>query len=62
MICLRVSELNHVEYDARLANNRKFGDPEVVKVELGGRMLSCVSSTSRQCQDIITTSAGSPAV
>src|SRR5262245_20749793 len=32
-------DLNDVKYDAFLANDRTLGDPEVVKVEPGGRVL-----------------------
>src|SRR5262249_56143192 len=32
-------DLNDVKYDAFLANDRTLGDPDVVKVEAGGRVL-----------------------
>jgi FtsP/CotA-like multicopper oxidase with cupredoxin domain len=39
-------DLNDVKYDAFLANDRTLGDPEVVKVELGGRVLLRVINSS----------------
>src|ERR1700730_2134917 len=39
-------DLNDVEYDAFLANARTLGDPEVVKVEPGGRVLLRVINSS----------------
>src|SRR5580700_7680770 len=32
-------DLNDVKYDAFLANDRTLGDPEVVKIEPGGKVL-----------------------
>jgi FtsP/CotA-like multicopper oxidase with cupredoxin domain len=39
-------DLNDVTYDAFLANDRTLGDPEVVKVEPGGRVLLRVINSS----------------
>jgi FtsP/CotA-like multicopper oxidase with cupredoxin domain len=39
-------DLNDVKYDAFLANDRTLGDPEVVKVEPGGRVLLRVINSS----------------
>jgi FtsP/CotA-like multicopper oxidase with cupredoxin domain len=39
-------DLNDVKYDAFLANDRTLGDPEVVKVEPGGRVLLRVINAS----------------
>src|SRR5262249_21183738 len=39
-------DLNGVTYDASLANDRTLGDPEVVKVEPGGRVLLRVINSS----------------
>jgi FtsP/CotA-like multicopper oxidase with cupredoxin domain len=39
-------DLNDVKYDAFLANDRTLGDPEVVRVELGGRVLLRVINSS----------------
>lgn len=39
-------DLNDVKYDAFLANRRTLGDPEVVKVEPGGRVLLRVINAS----------------
>jgi FtsP/CotA-like multicopper oxidase with cupredoxin domain len=40
-------DLNDVKYDAFLANDRTLGDPEVVKVEPGGRvLLRAINSSS----------------
>src|SRR5580704_7266622 len=39
-------DLNDVKYDAFLANDRTLGDPEVVKVEAGGRVLLRVINSS----------------
>jgi FtsP/CotA-like multicopper oxidase with cupredoxin domain len=39
-------DLNDVAYDAFLANDRTLGDPEVVKVEPGGRVLLRVINSS----------------
>ena len=42
-------DLNDVDYDAFLANDRTFADPEVVRTELGGRvrlrLINAASST-----------------
>jgi FtsP/CotA-like multicopper oxidase with cupredoxin domain len=39
-------DLNDVKYDAFLANDRTLGDPEVVKVEPGGRVLLRIINSS----------------
>ena len=39
-------DLNDVKYDAFLANDRTLGDPEVVKIEPGGRVLLRVINSS----------------
>src|SRR5262249_58138812 len=39
-------DLNDVKYDAFLANDRTLADPEVVKVEPGGRVLLRVINSS----------------
>jgi FtsP/CotA-like multicopper oxidase with cupredoxin domain len=39
-------DLNDVKYDAFLANDRSLGDPEVVKVEPGGRVLLRIINSS----------------
>src|SRR6516225_11600518 len=39
-------DLNDVTYDAFLANDRTLGDPEVVKVEPGGRVLLRIINSS----------------
>jgi FtsP/CotA-like multicopper oxidase with cupredoxin domain len=39
-------DLNDVKYDAFLANDRTLGDPDVVKVESGGRVLLRVINSS----------------
>ena len=39
-------DLNDVKYDAFLANDRTLGDPEVVKIELGGRVLLRIINSS----------------
>ena len=39
-------DLNDVKYDAFLANRRTLGDPEVVKIEAGGRVLLRVINSS----------------
>jgi FtsP/CotA-like multicopper oxidase with cupredoxin domain len=39
-------DLNDVKYDAFLANDRTLGDPEVIKVEPGGRVLLRVINSS----------------
>jgi FtsP/CotA-like multicopper oxidase with cupredoxin domain len=39
-------DLNDVKYDAFLANDRTFADPEVIKVELGGRVLLRIINSS----------------
>jgi FtsP/CotA-like multicopper oxidase with cupredoxin domain len=39
-------DLNDVEYDAFLANDRTLGDPEVVKIEPGGRVLLRIINSS----------------
>ena len=39
-------DLNDVTYDAFLANDRTLGDPDVVKVETGGRVLLRVINSS----------------
>src|SRR6185436_20547989 len=39
-------DLNDVTYDAFLANDRTLGDPDVVKVEPGGRVLLRVINSS----------------
>src|SRR5271166_6392015 len=39
-------DLNDVKYDAFLANDRTLGDPEVVRVEPGGRVLLRVINSS----------------
>ena len=40
------ADLNDVKYDAFLANDRTLGDPEVVKVEPGGRVLLRIINSS----------------
>jgi FtsP/CotA-like multicopper oxidase with cupredoxin domain len=39
-------DLNDVKYDAFLANDRTLGDPEVVKIEPGGRVLLRIINSS----------------
>ena len=39
-------DLNDVKYDAFLANDRTLGDPEVVKIESGGRVLLRIINSS----------------
>ena len=39
-------DLNDVKYDALLANDRTLGDPEVVKIETGGRVLLRIINSS----------------
>src|SRR5262244_445685 len=39
-------DLNDVKYDAILANDRTLGDPEVVKIEPGGRVLLRIINSS----------------
>ena len=39
-------DLNDVKYDAFLANDRTLADPEVVKVEPGGRVLLRIINSS----------------
>jgi FtsP/CotA-like multicopper oxidase with cupredoxin domain len=40
------ADLNDVKYDAFLANDRTLGDPEVVKIEPGGRVLLRIINSS----------------
>jgi hypothetical protein len=37
-------DLNDVKYDAFLANDRTLGDPDVVKIKSGGRVLLPIGS------------------
>ena len=39
-------DLNDVKYDAFLANDRTLADPEVIKVEPGGRVLLRIINSS----------------
>ena len=39
-------DLNDVKYDAFLANDRTLADPEIVKVEPGGRVLLRIINSS----------------
>jgi FtsP/CotA-like multicopper oxidase with cupredoxin domain len=44
-----VPDLNDVRYDAFLANSRTLADPEVVKVETGGRVRLRIINASSMC-------------